>query len=125
MTKPAIAMEGRSPGVSALPPDAQMIAGPNRDNPIKSMAVPVTTGAKICAMRENSGAMKMPSTPDTRVAPKMPGRPRAGLEAMAMLGPMATKVTPMTIGRRTPTPKIPKHWIRVIRPHASRSELMR
>ncbi len=92
-----------------MPPAAQLMAGPNSDRPISNIALPVTTGANTFERRLNRGAITIPTMPEIRVAPKMPGRPSAGLEAMAMLGPMATKVTPMTIGRRTPTPKVPMH----------------
>ena len=89
------------------------------------MAVPVTTGANRLRRRLNTGAMSRPSKPETMVAPNTPGRPRAGLEAMAMAGPTETKVTPIITGSRTPMGPTPRHWTRVTRPQAIRSELTR
>ena len=109
ITRAAIARPQGSPGAPPSPPAIQFTATPIKEMPIRSMAVPVTTGAKSEESLLKSGAMNTPKIPEMIVAPKMPGRPRAGLEAMAMLGATETKVTPIMTGSRTPTGPKPMH----------------
>ena len=75
--------------------------------PMTVMIDPVTTDGKKRSRRLMNGATTMPNTPAAITDPKITGRPRAGLLAIASIGDSDAKVTPIMTGRRMPTGPMP------------------
>ena len=92
--------------------------------PMTVMIDPVTTEGKNRSSRLMNGAMTMPNMPAEITEPKITGRPRSGLFAIASIGDSEAKVTPIITGRPMPTGPTPKAWMKVAMPHANRSALI-
>lgn len=89
--------------------------------PITVMIDPVTTAGKKRSSRLMNGATTIPNAPAAITEPKIAGRPKAGLFAIASIGDKDAKVTPIITGRRMPTGPTPRAWMNVATPQANRS----
>src|SRR6478609_8998590 len=97
------------------PPAAQFIATGSNEIPITVITDPVTTGGKNRSNPDNTN----PSSPATRIAPKMariPSRPPPAALPTDNMEATAANEVPCTIGSFAPIQGTPNVWIRVANP---------
>ena len=75
--------------------------------PITVMTDPVTTDGKKRSSRLMNGVTTTPNAPAAITEPKIAGKPKAGLPAIASIGDKDAKVTSIITGRRMPTGPTP------------------